>query len=229
MSIKDGKDYLYLIWKSEVTRRQYIVGQLSKNGQYEFHYCGEVHKAIEAGFTPLIPFPDIDTTYNNDELFSVFSSRLPDRKRKDIDNILKKYNMNAYDPYEFLKKSGARLPIDNLQFIDPILDLSSSFQRTFYIAGVRHYLKCQGENCELATDVTRGDEAFLVKEPENIADSNAIKVMNDSKEHLGYIPRYYSEAFTRIIDEGREYSCYVANVDKNKCCDECIALNVTVK
>lgn len=76
---------------------------------------------------------------------------------------------------------------------------------------------CQVENCELATDVTRGDEAFLVKEPEIIAD------------YLGYIPRYYSEAFTRIIDEGREYSCYVANVDKNKCCDECIALNVTVK
>ena len=229
MSIKDGKDYLYLIWKSELTRRQYIVGQLSKNGQYEFHYCGEVQEAIKAGFTPLIPFPDIDTTYSNSELFPVFSSRLPDRKRKDMEGILKKYNLDVYNSYEFLKKSGARLPIDKLQFIDPILDLSSSFQRTFYIAGVRHYLMCQGENCELATDVTRGDEVFLVKEPDNIDDSNAIKVMNESKEHLGYIPRYYSEVFTRIINEGREYSCYVTNVDKNKCCDECITLRVTVK
>ena len=32
MSIKDGKDYLYLIWKSEKSRKQYIVGQLIKNG-----------------------------------------------------------------------------------------------------------------------------------------------------------------------------------------------------
>ena len=38
MSVKDGKDYLYLIWKCSSNRRQYIVGQLSKNGQYEFCY-----------------------------------------------------------------------------------------------------------------------------------------------------------------------------------------------
>ena len=162
-------------------------------------------------------------------MFSVFSSRLPDRKRKDIDKILKKYNWEKYDSYEFLKKSGARLPIDNLQFIDPILDVDMFFERTFYIAGGRHYLKCEGENCELAIEVTRGDEAFLVKEPDNIADSKAVKVMNSSNEHLGYIPRYYSEVFTRIIDQSRKYTCYVANVDENKCCDECIALKVTVK
>ncbi len=36
MSVKDGKDYLYLIWKSEQTRNQYIIGQLTKNSQYEF-------------------------------------------------------------------------------------------------------------------------------------------------------------------------------------------------
>lgn len=29
MSVKDGKDYLYLIWKCSSNRRQYIVGQLS--------------------------------------------------------------------------------------------------------------------------------------------------------------------------------------------------------
>lgn len=131
MSIKDSKDYLFLIWKSELKRRQYIVGQLSKNGQYEFQYCEEVHKAIQAGFTPLIPFPEISTSYSSDELFPVFSSRLPDRKRKDIDSILKKYNLDKYDAYEFLKKSGARLPIDHLQFIDPILDYDTSFKRNF--------------------------------------------------------------------------------------------------
>jgi len=37
MSIKDGKDYIYLVWKETETRRQYIVGQLSKNGQFEMY------------------------------------------------------------------------------------------------------------------------------------------------------------------------------------------------
>lgn len=228
MSIKDGKNYLYLVWKSESTRRQYIVGQLSKNGQYEFHYCEEVQIAIDAGFTPLITFPDINITYFSNELFPVFSSRLPDRKRKDIKSILQKYDLDKYDAYEFLKKSGARLPIDNLQFIDPVLDLTTSFTRTFYMAGVRHYLGCAGDDCEKAIDVTRGDEVFLVKEPENSADSNAIKVMNEKDEHLGYIPRYYNKAFTRIMNEERVFNCYVSNVDKSKCCSECIMLTITV-
>lgn len=30
MSLKDGRDYLYLIWKDNKSRGQYIVGQLKK-------------------------------------------------------------------------------------------------------------------------------------------------------------------------------------------------------
>ena len=55
----DGKDYLYLIWKSEQSRTQYIVGQLVKNGQYEFRYAKEVQAALNDGFTPLLCFPDV--------------------------------------------------------------------------------------------------------------------------------------------------------------------------
>ena len=54
MSVKDGKDYLYLIWKCSSNRRQYIVGQLSKNGQYDFCSCEEFNEAVKEGFSPLI-------------------------------------------------------------------------------------------------------------------------------------------------------------------------------
>jgi len=40
----------------------------------------------------------------------VFASRLPDPKRKDIDKILKKYNMSEYDQFTLLKKCQGRLP-----------------------------------------------------------------------------------------------------------------------
>ena len=89
MSVKDGKDYLYLIWKCSSNRRQYIVGQLSKNGQYEFCYCEEFNEAVKEGFSPLISFEDTNRVYKSQELFPAFSSRLPDRKRKDINKILK--------------------------------------------------------------------------------------------------------------------------------------------
>lgn len=36
-----------------------------------------------------------------------------------------------------LKRSGARFPIDSLEFIDSILDVNTNMMRIFYIAGVR--------------------------------------------------------------------------------------------
>lgn len=59
MSLKDGKDYLYLIWKSGQSGQQYIVGQLTRNSGYEFRYCDEVKEATGDGFVPLLCFPDL--------------------------------------------------------------------------------------------------------------------------------------------------------------------------
>lgn len=228
MSLKDGRDYLYMIWKSEKSRKQHIVGILSKNGQFEFKYGKEVSEAIDDGFTPLVSFPDITTIYKNDALFPVFMSRLPDKKRKDIATILNKYGMDEYEPYTLLKRSGARLPIDNLEFIDPILDLNKPFNRIFYLAGARHYIGCYGNECEKAVDVVRGDEVMLIHEPDNLKDINAIAVYTSVNHQIGYIPRYYCEGVLQLLKDGRKVQCFVNNVDKNKSCHECIKLDLVV-
>ena len=228
MAIKDGKDYLYLIWKCASNRRQYIVGQLTKNGQYEFQYCEEIEKALEVGFIPLVSFESLTGVYKSEKLFPVFASRLPDRKRKDIKKILKKYGLEEYDSYQLLKKSGAKLPIDNLQFIDPILNYESSFEKLFYVAGARHYLGCDGNKCTEAIQVTRGDEVFLEHEVDNPHDENAIRVVNEQQKTLGYVPRYYSRAFVKFIEEARVEECHVENVSKENCCDECIRVVIKI-
>lgn len=84
------------------------IGELSQNGQFEFIYNNEVQEAIEDGFELLIAFPEIDKLYISDKLFPVFASRLPDPKRKGIEDILEKYGLAEYDAYTFLKRSGAR-------------------------------------------------------------------------------------------------------------------------
>lgn len=130
MSRLDGREYIYLIWKDHKTRQRYIVGKLSKNSHYEFEYFkDEVKKAIQCGFEPLIAFHDIEYVYRNEEIFPAFSSRLPDRRRKDIKEVLTKYDLKKYDEFELLKKSGARLPIDTLEFIDPIFLEESNIVR----------------------------------------------------------------------------------------------------
>lgn len=228
MSIVEGKDYLYLIWKCETTRRQYIVGQLTKNGQYEFEYCKEIEDAKKVGFFPLVSFEETDRVYKSEELFPVFSSRLPDRKRKDISKILDKYGLQEYDAYQLLKRSGAKLPIDNLQFIDPILNFESDFEKKIWLAGVRHYLGCNGNECSIAIDVSKEERVFLRREVDNKHDENAIQVINEQGGLLGYIPRYYNSAYVRLMKEKTQIECYVTNVNKNKCCDECIAIMTKV-
>lgn len=229
MSVKNGRDYLYLIWKDEKTRNQYIVGELSKNGKYEFRYCHEFEEAKEKGFTLLLPFDDSAKVYESEELFQVFSSRLPDRKRKDIDKILEKYSLDKYDSYELLKASGAILPIDNLQFIDPILNFEKPFEKKFYIAGVRHYIGCDSCDCKKSIDLCNGEELYLECEPENFYDQYAIKIKNKDGVLLGYIPRYYSEAYTRLMQENRVSKCYVVKVNKESNCRECVLIKIKVE
>lgn len=222
MSFKDGRDYLYLVWKSEQSRKQYIVGSLTRNGQYEFRYSDEVREAIADGFSPLLCFQELEKVYVAEKLFPVFSSRLPDKKRKDIQSILDKYGLDEYDEYMLLKRSGGRLPIDNLEFIDPILNIQEHIKRIFFLAGVRHYLGCQGDKCKDAINVVRGDEIFLRKEPDNQYDKNAVQVVDAFGNVLGYIPRYYSKSVSEILESGKKISCHIYNVDKNKNCHECI-------
>lgn len=121
MSKINDKDYIYLIWKDYKTGQRYVVGELSKNGKYEFKYRVEdIDNAVENGFTPLIAFPIINEVYENYDIFPAFSSRLPDKRRKDVKEILSKYKLEKYDAFELLKKSGGKLPTDSLEFIDPI-------------------------------------------------------------------------------------------------------------
>lgn len=228
MSKKEGRDYLYLIWKDSQTRKNYIVGELSKNGQYEFRYTGEVNEAISVGFELLISFKNLEKTYTSDTLFPTFSSRLPDKKRRDLDKILKKYNLETFDEYDLLKRSGARLPIDNLEFIDPIFldDNKENINRFFYVAGVRHYLGCSGENCYNTIDIKPLEELYLEPEPFNQYDSRAVKILNSNNDHIGYLPRYYCESVLELLKEGFKYKLTVIDVNKDKDCSECIKVKI---
>jgi len=229
VSLKAGRDYIYLIWKEPNTRRNYIVGQLSKNGQYEFSYGHEVEDAIKEGFELLIPFNDINKVYKSDTLFSIFSSRLPDKKRRGIEKVLSKYGLQEYEEYKLLKRSGARLPIDSLEFIDPILgEFQGKIARTFYIAGVRHQMFCKGEDCNTALDLKISDKLKIELNPENEHDKYAIKIVDPTGVLIGYLPRYYSESMTNLLKQGAKYDCTVLEVNKENECRECIKVKLEI-
>jgi len=117
MNSNANNERLYLIWKNPVIGYTFVVGALTQDNGYVFKYGYEYKRAKREGFKPLIAFADTDKAYHSAKLFFAFSSRLPDRKRPDIDNILSRNGLEEYDEFQLLKATGGRLPIDNIYFI----------------------------------------------------------------------------------------------------------------
>jgi hypothetical protein len=219
---------LYLIWKDPKTRRNFTVGRLEKNHGYSFEYYAEADNAEKAGWKRLGAFPEKKKRYESDILFPVFSSRLPDRKRRDINTILEKYGLHEYDEFNLLKKSRAKLPIDTYELIDPIFPEDVTVEKEFYIMGTRYYALCDGHDCECFSDVGIDEQLILEYDPENKHDPNAIRIKNETGDLLGYVPRYYSEAVLYRLRAGVTYSCVVIEVNKQHMCEECIKVKLNM-
>ena len=223
--MKKTNKFLYLIWKDPITRKNFTVGKISREEKYTFEYCEDFAKAEAYGWSKLEAFPD-EKIYENDVLFPVFASRLPDKKRRDIDKILEKYELPEFDEFELLRKSEGRLPIDTYSFIDPIFPEMETVQRDFYIMGVRYHTPCQGKNCDFLPNVNVGEELYFEKEPDNQHDPNAIRIVTKNKVFLGYVPRYYNVPIIERMDKGVSYSCKITDINLNQDCTECIKVRL---
>lgn len=220
-------NFLYVIWKDPRSRRNYIIGKLTRGEKYTFEYCENYQEAQDAGWELLNAFPEVKI-YESDTLFAAFAGRLPDPKRRGIETILQKYGLTEYDGYELLRISTGRLPFDTYEFIDPIFPEEETVERDFYLMGIRHYLGCKGANCSAKDELSIGEELFLVMEPNNELDSYAVKV--ETKEHkmYGYIPRYYSESVTTRLKNGMSYLCKVIEIDDSANCENCVKVRLKI-
>ena len=220
--IKNVKsDYLFLIWKNPQKRSRHKVGIFKKNSKYEFEYSDNIQECIDNGFDLLTSFPDKKKNYVSEKIFPEFLSRIPGPTRIDIDEILKKYNLDSYDAFELIKRSGAKTSLDTLEFIDPILNLKgTNITREFYIAGTRHY--CTKDN---ESKINIGDNVILELEPNNKFDKYAIKMLINNI-FVGYVPNYYSQIITQHISK-KKYNTYLCTlIQKTEKCEECLKVKL---
>ena len=219
-------NYLYLIWKDPNTRKNFIVGKLSKKeNEFIFEYCNDYKDAQSVGWDMIQAFPE-EKKYKSEVLFPFFCSRLPDKKRKNIDDILNKYGLDSFDGFELLRKSGGRLPIDTYELVDPIFDEDKTIERSFYIVGIRHSCGCDGEDCTNRPSLSVGMELFLKQEPTNAYDRYAILVLSANEEIIGYIPRYFSQSISDRLNNNMTYECKIIEIADNKSCQECVKVRL---
>ena len=91
---------------------------------------------------------------------------------------------------------------------------------------MRHYIGCDGDSCERALYLNAGERLSLELEPTNEFDKNAVKIIYQNNDHIGYLPRYYSESVTEYLKEGAKYECGVVEVNKDRNCHECIKIKL---
>lgn len=113
------KDLVYLVWTDVNTGNKYKVAELYKqeNTFYFKYILDNVKEAQKVGFKLLVAFPQINALYDNPKLFANFAARLPEPTRPEIKEILATYGMTEYDDFELLKRSGAKLPTDDYEFV----------------------------------------------------------------------------------------------------------------
>ena len=214
-----------MVWKNPTTRTRYIVGRLNYDAsinQYSFMYNQEkIIDAVQNGFENYPNFPDLNKTYfTENDLFKDIKNRLPNSKRPDFATILNRYNLDPTSSLmEILVATKGRVATDTFEFIEEI-NPGNNNSINIDVAGTRY-----ADFKEICENLNINDKVILEKEPTNRFDKFAVKVQTLDGKSLGYIPRYYSEAITRIIESGSDYSVEICNLDEyNPIPDEWISI-----
>jgi len=220
---------LWLIWKNPTTRRRYKVGVLSYvDGKYTFCYCNpELDDARKDGFASFPGFPEMDEKgKTSSTLFDSIAARLPNKKRPDYMDLLNSYDLSTdADDLEILRATRGRLNTDNFEFVP-------EFNKTkieFDLAGTSH----SDGLTKLQDKINENDDLFLLPEPENEFDENAVRVLypgeDGEKIPIGYVPRYYARQIKEILASQDAYSAMVKRIRANsRFPDENILVSVKI-
>lgn len=84
-----------------------LIGTLSvENSVWKFAYSDEFKQIDE--LRPIVEFPDVDKTYERDELWQFFASRIPSTEQAEIEEILQREHIAEDDAVSLLKRFGKK-------------------------------------------------------------------------------------------------------------------------
>lgn len=200
------KRTLFLVWREPESRAQYKIAQLSYDGfSHRFRYDHEgLQLALSHGFSlaqfPLAKaFPDIHKEYESVDLFPAFAHRLPHPNRPDYQEVLSRFQLRPdAHPFEILRKTRGRLATDQLSLEEAPTPSSNGVRIECYVAGWRFH---RGDL--LLDELIHNMSVRLQRDKSNPYDPNAVEVLADSGEKLGYIPAFHSEIVARSLSTGR--------------------------
>lgn len=160
--------------------------------------CGRDYQVlVDAGYEGFPGFyPPTKPVAFRVEAVDAFRRRLPPEKRTDFSQYLEHYGLDGsieISDMALLGITGARLPSDGFELVDPLTSTEDCFEVVLQIAGYRHYLT-QAEGMQV------GMRIDLELEPDNIHDPGAIAFRYGGST-VGHVNRLQTDGLKKLLSE----------------------------
>jgi hypothetical protein len=190
---------LFVVWRDPKDKAWLPIGRLCRDrGVYRFRYTKGASKS--RNFVPFARMEDRGATYESDELFPVFATRLLSPSRPDYAEFTQWAGLEgpAPDSLELLARTGGIRETDSLAlFPEPEPTPDGCFRMHFFAHGLRYFA---APAIGALRNIQSRDPLFLMLDEQNAHDPEAILMRTgDPVTCAGYCPRYLAHDLRALL------------------------------
>ena len=186
------------------SRQRYAVAELVNFGEgLGFSYKNDLDpknhldSAKEAGFRGY-PGLALDNEHESSKATDILKRRLPPNYRPDFKEFLERFGLSPeahFSILSLLAYTGARLSSDSFGISETFDGFDHPFRYVFDIAGYRHYR-------ENVLDLDEREVVLFRPEPGNQDDPNAVELVRQNGDRVGYVNRMQARTVLRWLQHG---------------------------
>jgi hypothetical protein len=204
--VESSSRTLFLAWQDPEERRWFTVGRLDHTEQrYVFRYTKGAEDAQKRGFSPIVSFPSLRTTYESKDIFPLFANQVLPRSRPEFDDYIEWLSIpkDKADPVAILARAGEQVANTLEIFPYPQKQPEGSFTVHFFVRGLRYQSSC---SIDRVKTLQPDEELLLLPDVQNPYDPDAC-LLRTAEQHeqdmhlLGYLPRYLAGEFAQLSRE----------------------------
>lgn len=191
---------IFVAIQNEQTRAWTPVGRLTKDaGEYIFEYTKGAEKV--SGFQTFGRMKDLHVRYVSPTLFPLFANRRLPKSRPEYAEYLDWLGLTpeSGSDLEELGRTNGRRATDGIELIPcPEADADGLCELFFFSRGIRHAAAGGGDR---VAALKPGEKLYLCRDVQNSFDEAALILRTDDPvAFVGYLPAYFTQAFSSLID-----------------------------
>lgn len=191
---------LFVAYQDTDSRQWTPVARLTHDGK--FYHFAYTHGAKNLpNFVPFGRMSELDAEYVSEQIFPLFANRLLPKSRPEYKDYLNWLGLSDvdHDALEELARTGGLRATDTLELIPcPEPTNTNQFEVYFFCRGLRHL---PADSQDRSLNLAKGEKLYLMPDIQNDSDSTALMLRTDDPlSVIGYVPRFYSAEFSRLIE-----------------------------